>query len=311
MGRSGPDLPPRVVAAFIAIVVMGGSNAVGVRLGVAELPPLWAAALRFGLAAALLALLAAARRSRLPHGRELLGAVTYGLLNFTVGYALMYLALVDIPAGLATIVFAIVPLLTLLLAVAHRLEALSLRGVVGALIAVTGVGVAFGLQADAVIPLVSLVLLLASALVAAESSVLVKLIPPGDPVGANLVGMTIGAFLLGTLSLLTGETPMMPDTVATWAALLYVAVVGSVGLFLTFLWLLARWTASGTSYAVLLMPMWTMVAAAVLLGEPLSPVGIAGGAIVILGTWLGAFSGPSPTTDRDPEPDIAVAVAEP
>ena len=78
MGLTGPDLPPRVVAAFIAIVVMGGSNAVGVRLGVAELPPLWAATLRFGLAAALLALLAAARRSRLPHGRELLGAVTTG-----------------------------------------------------------------------------------------------------------------------------------------------------------------------------------------------------------------------------------------
>jgi drug/metabolite transporter (DMT)-like permease len=258
-----------------------------------------------------LALLAAVRRSRLPRGRKLLGAVIYGLLNFTVGYALMYLALVDIPAGLSTIVFAIVPLLTLMLAVAHRLEVLSLRGVVGSLIAVAGVGIAFGSQADAVIPLTSLVLLLMSALVAAESSVLVKLIPPGDPVGANLVGMTIGALLLGTLSLLTGETPMMPDAAATWASLLYVAVVGSVGLFLTFLWLLARWTASGTSYSVLLMPMWTMVAVAVLLGEPLSPVGIAGGAIVILGTWLGAFSRPSRTTDGDPQHERAVAVAEP
>ena len=72
-----------------------------------------------------------------------------------------------------------------------------------------GVGIAFGSQADAVIPVLSLVLLLVSALIAAESGVLLKLIPPGDPVGANLVGMTIGALLLGMLSLLTGETPAM------------------------------------------------------------------------------------------------------
>ena len=145
--------------------------------------------------------------------------------------------------------------------------------------------------------------------------------PPSPPAAAaaaprearrdRLVWAYIGAFLLGTLSLVSGETPMIPVAVETWASLFYVAVVGSVGLFLTYLWLLARWTASGTSYAVLLMPMWTMVAAAILLGEPLSPVGIAGGAIVILGTWLGAFSRPSSTTGGDPAPQRAVAVAEP
>jgi drug/metabolite transporter (DMT)-like permease len=283
-------LGPRVLAAFLVIVVLGGSNVVAVRLGLSELAPFWAAALRFALAAGVLAAIALVRRSTLPRGRQLLGATIYGLLNFFLGYALMYTALVDVPAGLAMIVFAIIPLLTLLLAVAHRLEALSARGVLGAVIAVAGVTISFGLGSPASIPLVALGLLVLSALVAAEGGVLVKLIPPGDPVGANLVGMTIGAVLLAALSLVTGEPWALPDTVETWAAMLYLAAIGSVGLFLAYLWLLARWTASGTSYAVLLSPLWTLVAASIVLDEPIAAAAVAGGAIVILGTWLGALS---------------------
>lgn len=282
-----------MLAAFLGLVALGGSNAVAIRWGMGDLPPLWAATLRFGLAAALLALLAVARHARLPRGRELLGAAVFGVLTFGAGYALMYLALVDVPAGSAMIVFAIIPLLTLLLAVVHRLEILSLRGIVGAVIAVVGVAIAFGLGGSGSIPLLSLGLLLLSALLAAESSVLVKLIPPGDPIGANLVGMTIGTLILGGLSMLAGETPALPQRPEAWATVVYLAVVGSIGQFLVFLWLLSRWTASGTSYAVLLMPIWTMVAAALLLDEPIVPAAVGGGAIVILGTWLGAF-GPSP-----------------
>jgi drug/metabolite transporter (DMT)-like permease len=290
MSRIGGGLPPSYLAAFLVIVVLGVSNVVAVRLGLSELAPFWAAALRFALAAGVLAAIALARRSPLPRGRQLLGATIYGLLNFFLGYALMYTALVDVPAGLAMIVFAIIPLLTLLLAVAHREESLSVRGVVGAVIAVAGVTISFGLGSPAAVPLVALGLLVLSALVAAEGSVLVKLIPPGDPVCGNLVGMTIGAVLLGGLSLVTGEPWALPDTVETWAAMLYLAAIGSVGLFLAYLWLLARWTASGTSYAVLLSPLWTMVAAMIVLDEPIAPAAVAGGAIVILGTWLGAFS---------------------
>jgi len=283
-------LDPRVLAAFLAVVVLGGSNVVAVRLGMQELPPFWSATLRFGLAVCVLAILAVARRSPLPRGRQLLGAVLYGTLNFALAYALMYTALVDVPAGLAMVVFALIPLLTLLLAVLQRLETLRSRSLVGALIATAGVALSAGLGTTVAVPAIALVLLLLSALVAAEAGVMVKLVPPGDPVTANLIGMSIGTLALGALAVGTGEAIALPGDPLTWATIAYLAVVGSVGLFLCYLWLLSRWTASGTSYAVLLSPLWTMLLAAPILGKPITIAAVAGGAIVILGTWLGAFA---------------------
>lgn len=291
-------LDPRLLGAFLTIVVLGGSNVVAVRLGMQDLPPFWSATLRFGLAVGVLAVLAVARRSPLPRGRTLVGALLYGTLNFALGYALMYTALVDVPAGLAMVVFALIPLLTLLLAVLQRLERLRSRSLIGALIATAGVAVSAGQGTTVAVPAIALVLLLLSALAAAEGGVLVKLVPPGDPVTANLIGMSVGTLALGALSVGTGEAIALPGDLLTWATIVYLAVIGSVGLFLCYLWLLSRWTASGTSYAVLLSPLWTLLLAAPVLGEPITAGAVAGGAIVILGTWLGAFS--SGGEDREP-----------
>ena len=50
----------------------------------------------------------------------------------------------------------------------------------------------------------------AIAAVIAETSVLVKRFPPGDPIVANSLAMPIGAALLLAISLLTGETRVPP-----------------------------------------------------------------------------------------------------
>jgi drug/metabolite transporter (DMT)-like permease len=49
----------------------------------------------------------------------------------------------DVPAGIAAVVLAAGPLLTLLLAVAHTMERLSVRALVGALAAIAGSVVIF------------------------------------------------------------------------------------------------------------------------------------------------------------------------
>jgi drug/metabolite transporter (DMT)-like permease len=59
-----------------------------------------------------------ALRLELPRGRGLVGAVVFGVLNFAAGFALAYLALVELHAGFGQILLALVPLATLLLAVA-------------------------------------------------------------------------------------------------------------------------------------------------------------------------------------------------
>lgn len=119
-----------------------------------------------------------------------------------------------------------------------------------------------------------------------------KLIPPGHPVSANLIGMAVGTVVLSAISLLIGEVWTLPTQTSTWLSVIYLATVGSVALFLTYLFVLARWTATATSYALLIMPLWTVAAAALVLDEPISPAFVLGAALVIGGTYIGAFRSP-------------------
>jgi drug/metabolite transporter (DMT)-like permease len=123
----------------------------------------------------------------------------------------------------------------------------------------------------------------------AETSVVTKLIPPGHPIPADLIGMAVGSIVLGAISLVFGEDWIVPTETRTWASLLYLISVGSVALFLTYLFVLARWTATATSYSLLLMPLWTVAAAAVLLEESINLPFVLGGALVIAGTYIGVF----------------------
>lgn len=278
-----------MLAAFSAIIVLGGSNAVAIKVGNGELPPLWGATMRFGLATVLLGAIALVARPPWPRGRGLVGAVLYGMIGFAATNAFAYFGLVAAPAGVAAVLFATAPLLTLLLAVAQRLEKFRWQGMVGSLVAAAGIAVVFGNQVGAQVPLLSLLALFGGALCLAETNVVAKLIPPGHPISANLIGLGVGTVVLGALSLMVGEERAMPTGARTWVSLLYLVSVGSVALFLTYLYVLSHWTATATSYAFLLMPLWTVATAALLLDEPISLPFVVGGALVIAGTYIGVF----------------------
>ena len=133
-----PAVDRPALAAFAGAVFIGGSNFVAIRYSNRELDPIWGAGLRFALAAAVFGLLCIALRLSLPRGRPLVLAATYGLLAFGAAYGCVYWAMQEVPAGIAAVVLAVGPLLTLLLAVAHRTERLSVRALIGALVAIAG-----------------------------------------------------------------------------------------------------------------------------------------------------------------------------
>lgn len=275
-----------VLAGFIATVVLFGVNFVAVRLSNRELAPFWGAGLRFLVAATLLGWVLALRGIPLPRGRALLGAVLFGALAFGANFALLYWALVRAGAGVSAIVFALVPLLTLLLAFVTGLERLGARAVAGALLALAGIGLAFRDQLALDVPLVSLLAVVGAALAAATSGIVVKRFPRAHPIGTNAVGMAVGAAILLGLSLLTRERPAFPTVPATWGALAWLVASSCVG-FVLLVWVIARWTASAASYSAVLAPLVTIGVATALAGEALTPLAGAGGALVLAGAWLG------------------------
>ena len=80
----------KALAAFIAMSVLAGGNAVAIRFSNRELDPLWGAALRFSLATALLVALMAAFRVSPPRGSALTGAFLYGVLAIGGAFGLAY-----------------------------------------------------------------------------------------------------------------------------------------------------------------------------------------------------------------------------
>lgn len=245
--------------------------------------------MRFGAAGLLTLLLVAATRRPLPRGSSLWRSALYGVVGIAASYAFAYTALRDVPAGTAMVLIALTPLFTFGLAIAHRQERFHVQGLIGALIAVVGISIVFIDQLSADIPLFSLLLVLFAALAIAESAVIVKWIPRSDPFGTNAVAMLTGTLLLFVLSLVAGEPLEAPSQVATWVAVVYLVVLGSVAMFALFIFTLQRWTASAVSYVTLLMPLVTVSLAVVLTSEQITPSFVLGSSVVLGGVYIGAF----------------------
>jgi len=224
-----------------------------------------------------------------PRGRALAGVLLFGLLQFGVTFALAYYALVELHAGFGQILLALVPLLTLLLAVVEGQERLRLVALAGAGLALLGVALLSSAPLDDAPPALSVLAALGSALCFAQAAVLVRMLPPVHPVAMNALGMTIGAAALLAASALADETRDLPDRLATWVAVAYLVTLGSVAVFLLYLFVLRRWPASRAAYSFLVIPVVTVVLSVWLDDEPVGPTLLLGGLLVLGGVYVGAL----------------------
>jgi len=297
------------LTAFMGAVLIGGNNFIAVKFSNEELEPMYGASLRFAAATLLFLAIARLRKLPLPRGHAAFGASLYGLLGFGVSYAFLYYALTGLSAGTSSVIVASVPLMTLVLAVVHRQERFSTRGVIGGLLAIGGIGL---ISADTIggnLRPIYLVAALFGAMAIAESSVVIKGFPRFDPVTTNAIGMGVGTIFLVIASLAFGEEWIVPQAGKTWLSLAWLVVAGSVGLFMLYLYVIARWTASATNYAVTMMPVVAVTVGILIADEVFSWGVVAGGALVIAAVYVGALSGaraPQPTAS----PESVVVASE-
>lgn len=279
----------RTWLAFAALVLFGGANAVAVRQSVLELPPLWAAGSRFALAGSLVTLIALATSQPFPRRRELRDSAVYGIFAFGISFACINVGLRDVPGGTGSVIVASAPLLTLGLAIAQGQERFTARALVGAVVAVAGVGIVFVDQLELAVPLTSLFLILLGAAAISQSSIIVRGMARNDPLWTNAVGMLVGATLLLALSRAGAEGWSVPTRATTFIAMTYLIVFGSVVAFTLSIYVLRQLPASVAAYAVLLFPLVGVTVATLLTGERFSVWFIAGGVVMLLGVYIGAF----------------------
>jgi drug/metabolite transporter (DMT)-like permease len=281
----------RVLLAFGLSTLLGGANAVAVRFTVAELPPFWGAALRFTAATLIFVLIAVMSKRSMPPRSDLIAYIWYGVIGFGMAYALLYWGLQVIPAGMAQVILALTPLLTLFAAMLHRLESFRWRGLIGAILCAAGIGLAFFEGGDSQIGFLPLLAIIGGAACFAESSVILKAARSQDPVMSNAVAMFVGALMLLGFSALAGESWTLPVQPSTWLSVLYLVIVGSVIVFYLVVYVLGHWTASASSYILVIMPFVTVLLGALIADESIGRGLLFGGALVLLGVWIGALTG--------------------
>ncbi len=245
----------RVPFAYAACALIWGTTWYAIRVCLEGYPTYAAVALRFAIASAILLPLAVRARPW-PERRAWPYLVLAGVLD-AGAYLLVYVGEDRVSGGVAAVVYGTQPLILALLLTATRMEPLTRRHMIGALVSLAGVGVLFRDRMD-VSPRQALgvVLILGSVVVSTIYSMIMK--RHGARVSA-LVSTTIflvtTAIVLGAVALAAREPlPWPPPTVPT-LALCYLAVIGSVVAFLAYFWLLDHTTLLTTSTLVFVYPL--------------------------------------------------------
>jgi len=282
------------VFAFFLTALLGGGNSVAVRFSNVELAPYWGATIRLGASALLFWLILFLWRIPIPQKRDTIVLLLTGFFAVGVSFGLLYFGLVRLQASLGSVIIALGPLMTFFLAVLHRIESFRWQSLLGGVIALIGISIAARAQLGADIPILSVLALIGGSAISAEGNVILKIFSPkSDPMATNALTLSSGVVFLLLITFLIGETHNVPARPATWMAIAYTVVPGSVVMFYLFIWILSRWSASATSYVIMLFPIVATTAGSLLAGEKITPTFILGGILVLIGVWIGALLRPS------------------
>ncbi len=281
-------MPLRHVLLALAIATVLGLSFVAIHVGLEEAPPLLLTGMRYALAA-----LPAVFFVRRPdvHWRLL---VAYGLFVGVGQFGLLFVAIkLGMPAGLASLVVQLQVFFTILLALIVMGERPQLWQVVGALVAFAGIGVIALERLDGA-ALLPLLLTMAAAAFWGLGNIASKRAGRID-----MLGLVVWSALIPPLPLLLGSIAL-EGLDANLAALSQLSWrgIGSVvfmawgaTLFGFSMWarLLSLYPASQVTPFALCIPIAGIASAALLLGEQVSGLEIAGSGFVFAGLLVNIF----------------------
>lgn len=291
---------PRVLAVGVAFSFLWSSAFIAGKIALASSPPFALLAMRFSLAAVLLALIVAIRdgyraRAGLPRVRvtHVPSIVTAGILNNAVYLGVGWYALQTVPAGLATLLTSVYPLVTTALAVPLLREKATWPKFAGLALGALGVFIVMRHRlalsnADAT----GMLLTLASVVALAAGTILHKrTAATQDFLAVSTLQVASGAAVMLIVAAATGEFARVHINIALLASLLYLAALVSIGAALMWLWLLRNGMASNASAFHFLNPLFGTALALVMLGEPVQRGDLLGGVPIAAGILLMSLAG--------------------
>src|ERR1700733_5148719 len=279
----------RVLLAFLAIYVLWGTSFLAIRIAVLEVPPLFAAGIRFFVAGVVLYGFMRFRASPRPTKSQWRSLALLGLLMFVAEYGPLFWAEKYVPSGIASVLEATLPLITLALEVwvfrRHRFHWPLLAAILMGFFGVSALLFHNGEQNFGILPCVAI---LAGATAWSLGSVLNRSLDlPESRVLTSGAAMMLGGGMLLVLSASFGELHPLPHiSMRAAMALLYLIVCGSLLGFTAFVWLLARMPATRVASLDFVNPVVAVALGYFIAGEVITTRTLIGTALVLASVFL-------------------------
>ena len=274
----------------LVIVTLWGFAFVPIKWALVDVPPFLLAALRFLFAALPAALFVP--RPALPWRT----IAAYGLAIGVVQYGLLFLGMqLGMPAGLSSLVIQLQVFVTIGLAVAFTEDRLHRWNIAGALIAVSGVIVlaAYKMADGRGAPLVGFVLVVMAAFAWGAGNVIAKRAKGADMFALVVWSSFIPPPILAAISWpVEGRAAfeaLASASALTWFSVLFLAWGATLFGFSGWNRLLQRYPSPLISPFALLIPVSGLASGALLLGERLSAMQVAGAALVFAGLVINVY----------------------
>ena len=285
-----------VLAAFAGIYTIWGTTYLAIAISIQTLPPFISGAFRFLSAALLMALWLRTRTPRPFAGVNLPAAALCGVLLAGIGNGFVIWAQQGIPSGIAALIVAAMPVTVLILDWAwFSRRAPTKQGLLGTAIALAGV-TTIVLHTRTISGEASPMHLLAMvvAVVGWSFGTLLQKRSAGKDQVFSFTGaqMFFGGIFQLALSLFNGEwTRFDPASVsvASWLAVLYLVVFGSLIGLNCYLWLLTRVSASKVTTYALVNPVVALILGALILHEEITSTAVVATLLVLFGVSLVLF----------------------
>lgn len=140
--KQQPDL--RLIGSLLAVAVIWGTTYLGIRIAVETIPPWFVAAIRQSIAALILLLILIRRNELIWKGwPHLVRQMILGTLMVVIANGMTTVAEQSIPSGLTSLLNAVNPIIVFLVCIAIGLQKPSLKGFLGVIIGFSGVAFIF------------------------------------------------------------------------------------------------------------------------------------------------------------------------
>ncbi len=301
----------KILMAFAVIYFVWGSTYFAIRVGVAEVPPLLFAAMRFLIAGVALFAWMLAHGEHGLEVRQWLAVTFLALLIFVGDYGLLFWAEQRVPSGVAAVMMATIPAF---MALAEILVLRTQRFTAGLLLAlavgIAGVAVLVSRSLNlggAPVDRAGAAALIIGSINWSIASVLSRKLPlPSSKALSSGAQMLAGGVLLALVAAARGEWRGFHPTAVSaeaWWALLYLIVAGSIVGFTAYVWLIHHESPTRVGTYAYVNPVVAVVIGYFLGGEPL-------GVRTLLGTAFVLVSVVMITTGQARKPDAQMAMEE-